>query len=98
MSGQRYTPEFKDAAVKQELDRGGGISKVSEHLGVSQHSLYRWVNAVKPEKSDLQEQELHEAKCETLKLRSELKRTQEEQGYKTPRQIAGRPSIFAPNH
>ena len=24
MSGQRYTPEFKDAAVKQELDRGGG--------------------------------------------------------------------------
>ncbi|GAA6154383.1 hypothetical protein NBRC116587_38060 [Pseudoteredinibacter isoporae] len=39
MSGQRYTPEFKDEAVKQVVDRGFSIAEVAERLGVSQHSL-----------------------------------------------------------
>ena len=30
MSGQRYTPEFKDEAVKQVIDRGYTIAEVSE--------------------------------------------------------------------
>lgn len=38
MSGQRYTPEFKEEAVKQVVDRGYSITEVSERLGVSQHS------------------------------------------------------------
>ncbi|MBU1779110.1 MAG: transposase [Gammaproteobacteria bacterium] len=29
MSGQRYTPEFKDEAVKQVIDRGYTIAEVS---------------------------------------------------------------------
>lgn len=33
MSNQRYTPEFKEEA---------------ERLGVSTHSLYKWVQAVRP--------------------------------------------------
>ena len=45
MSGQRYTPEFKDEAVKQVLDRGYSVAEVSERLGVTPHSLYKWVNA-----------------------------------------------------
>lgn len=62
MSGQRYTPEFKDEAVKQVLDRGCSVAEVSERLGVTPHSLYKRVNAVKPENSTLQATELLEAK------------------------------------
>ena len=54
MSGQRYTPEFNDEAVKQVLERGFSVAEVAERLGVSQHSLYKWVNAVKPGKNELQ--------------------------------------------
>ncbi|MFT4826093.1 MAG: transposase [Halioglobus sp.] len=78
MSGQRYTPEFKDEAVKQVLDRGYSVAEVSERLGVTPHSLYKWVNAVKPENSTLQATELLEAKREILKLKSDLKRTEVE--------------------
>jgi len=52
MSSQRYTPEFKEEAVRQIVDRGYSIAEVSERLGVSTHSLYKWVNAVKPEASE----------------------------------------------
>lgn len=57
MSGQRYTPEFKGEVVKQIIDRGYSNAEVSERLGVSQHSLYKWVNAVKPGKSELRRAE-----------------------------------------
>ena len=40
MSGQRYTPEFKDEAVNQVLDPGYSVAEVSERLGVAPHSLY----------------------------------------------------------
>lgn len=38
MSGQRYTPEFKDEVVKLITERGYSVTDVAEHLGVSQHS------------------------------------------------------------
>jgi transposase len=50
MSKQRFTPEFKDEAVRQITERGYAVSEVSERLGVSAHSLYKWVKAVKPNK------------------------------------------------
>jgi len=78
MSNQRYSPEFKDEAVRQVLDRGYSVAEVSERLGVSPHSLHKWVKAVKPDKSDEQAAELNEAKREILKLRAELRRTEEE--------------------
>jgi transposase len=37
MSNQRYTPEFKDEAVRQIVDRGYSVTEVSERLGVSAH-------------------------------------------------------------
>jgi len=43
MSSQRYAPEFKDEAVRQVLDRGYSVAEVSERLGMSTHSLYKWV-------------------------------------------------------
>ena len=50
MSNQRYSPEFKDEAVRQIVDRGYSVAEVSERLGVSAHSLYKWVKAIKPDK------------------------------------------------
>lgn len=52
MSSQRYSPEFKDEAVRQIVERGHSVAEVSQHLGVSSHSLYKWVNAVKPDKTE----------------------------------------------
>jgi transposase len=49
MSSQRYTPELKDEAVRQIVDRGYSVAEVSERLGVSTHSLYQWVKTVKPD-------------------------------------------------
>ncbi|MES1927208.1 transposase IS3/IS911 [Salinisphaera sp. T31B1] len=78
MSSQRYTPEFKDEAVRQVLDRGYPVADVAERLGVSAHSLYKWVKAVKPDDTEQRANELVEAKSEILKLRARLRRTEEE--------------------
>ena len=78
MSNQRYTPEFKDEAVRQVLERGHSVPEISERLGVSAHSLYKWVNAVKPREHEAQANELIDAKSEILKLRAQLRRTEEE--------------------
>jgi len=48
MSSQRYSLEFKDEAVRQIIERGYSVTEVSERLGVSSHSLYKWVKAVTP--------------------------------------------------
>lgn len=78
MSSQRYTPEFKDEAVRQVLERGYSVAQVSDRLGMSAHSLYKWVKAVKPDESEKRSNELIEAKSEVLKLRAQLRRTEEE--------------------
>ena len=78
MSNQRYTPEFKDEAVRQVLEKGHSVPEVAERLGVSSHSLYKWVNAVKPNENEAQASELLDAKSEILRLRAELRRTEDE--------------------
>lgn len=78
MSSQRYTPEFKEEAVRQVLERGYTVAEVSQRLGVSAHSLYKWVKAVKPDKTDQQAADLVEAKSEILRLRAQLRRVEEE--------------------
>ena len=75
---QRYTPEFKDEAVRQINDRGYSVAEVSQRLGVSAHSLYKWVNAVKQDKTEEQAADLIEAKREIRRLRAQLRRTEEE--------------------
>lgn len=78
MSQQRYSPEFKDEAVKQVTQRGHSVQEVADRLGVSSHSLYKWVKAVRPSKDEQRADELLDAKKENLRLRSELRRVQEE--------------------
>ena len=78
MRNQRYTPEFKEEAVRQVLERGHTVPAVAQRLGVSAHSLYKWVNAVKPSDHESQANELIEAKSEVLRLRAQLRRAEEE--------------------
>jgi len=78
MGTERFTPEFKEEAVRQVRDRGHSIAEISARLGVSSHSLYKWVKAVTPDKSEKQATDLIEAKSEILKLRAQLRRTEEE--------------------
>ena len=78
MTTQRFTPEFKEEAVRQVVNRGYSVAEVSARLGVSSHSLYKWVKTVKPDKTEKQAAELIEAKSEILKLRAQLRRTEEE--------------------
>ena len=78
MSKQRFTPEFKEEAVRQVVERGYPVREVAERVGVSAHSLSKGVKGVHPDRSEQRAQELIEAKSEILKLRAELRRTQEE--------------------
>jgi len=61
MSQQRYTPEFKDEAVRQVTERGHSVQEVAARLGVSSHSLYKWVKTVRPSKDEQRADELPEA-------------------------------------
>ena len=63
------SPEFKDEAVRQILERGYSVTEVSERLGVSSHSLYKWVKAISSDKTEKNTAELVEAKSEVLRLR-----------------------------
>ena len=78
MSTQRLTPEFKEEAVKQVTERGYSVAEVAGRLGVSTHSLYKWVKAESPSQSVQHSQELLEAKSEILRLRSQMRRIEEE--------------------
>jgi transposase len=93
MSSQRFPPEFKDEAVRQIVERGYKVTEVAEHLGVSTNSLYKWVKAVKPEKKVQNTAERVEAKSEVLKLRAQLRRTEEERDIlkKAARYFAAQP-------
>ena len=76
MSRQHFTPEFKEEAVRQVLQRGFSVVEVAERLGVSTNSLYKWVREARETQPD--SDELVKTKRENQKLKAELRRIQEE--------------------
>ncbi|WP_180297169.1 IS3 family transposase [Klebsiella pneumoniae] len=78
MGTPRFTPEFKEEVARQITERGYSVAEVSDRLGVSAHSLYKWLRAIKPDNSEQHARDLLEAQSEILKLRAQLKRTEEE--------------------
>ena len=76
MGSKRYSLEFKEEAVRQVTQRGYSVREVAERLGVSTHSLYKWVQAARPVKAEADE--LVATKLENQKLKTELRRIQEE--------------------
>ncbi|HEQ0195767.1 TPA: transposase [Pseudomonas aeruginosa] len=89
-----FTPEFKAEAVRQVIKRGYTVAEIAARLVVSTHSLYKWVKAVTPNKSEKQASELLEAKSEILRLRAQMRRLEEERDIlKKPRgTLPGSPS------
>ena len=77
MGTPRFTLEFKEEAVRQIMERGDSVAEVSNRRGVPAHSLYKWLRAIKPDNSEQHARDLLEAKSEILKLRTQLKRTEE---------------------
>lgn len=61
MSTKRFTPEFKQEAVRQVTERSCPVSEVAARVGVSAHSLYKWVKAVAPDRTEQRAGELLEA-------------------------------------
>ena len=76
MSSKRYSPEFKEEAVRQVTERGYPVKEVAERLGVSEHSLYKWVRLSRPASKEASEPE--QSRLENQKLKAELRRLQEE--------------------
>ena len=76
MNQKKYPEEFKIEAVRQIVDRGHPVAEVSARLGVSQHSLYKWIKQQQTPPGQRQEQ-LSQAE-ELRRLKAELKRVTEE--------------------
>jgi transposase len=75
MSSKRYAAEFKAEAVKQVRERGYPAQQVAKRIGVSSKSLYEWVKASRGDKAS---GVLDAVRRENLRLKSELKRVEEE--------------------
>ena len=77
MKRTKYSPEFKDEAVKQVIDKGRSVVDVAKRLGIAEGGLYTWVSKFRksdePESSDLKAMQ-----AEMAKLKVELRRTTEE--------------------
>jgi len=65
MGKLRFTPEFKEEAFRQITERGYSVAEVSEHLGISAHSLYKWLRAIKPDNCEQHARNLLEAKAKS---------------------------------
>lgn len=81
MGTPRFTPEFKEEAVRQITERSYSVAEVSDRLEVSAHSLYKWLRVIKPDNSEQHARHLLEAKIEILKLWAQLKKFRRRAGY-----------------
>jgi len=76
MNAQRYPEEFKIEAVKQILEHCHSVADVSRRLGVSTHSLHKWIKLQQiPAVQRLEQASQSE---EIRRLKAELKRVTEE--------------------
>ena len=76
MNAQRYPEEFRIEAIKQILEHGHSVADVSRRLGVSSHSLYKWIRLQQIPASQRAEQVSQSE--ELRRLKAELKRVTEE--------------------
>ena len=73
---QPYPEEFKIEAVKQITERGHRVADVSARIGVSQHSLYKWIKSYALPAAERQAQASQTE--ELRRLKAELRRVTEE--------------------
>ncbi|THJ31014.1 IS3 family transposase, partial [Lampropedia aestuarii] len=76
MNAKRYPEEFRIEAVKQILEHGHSVADVSRRIGVSTHSLYKWI---KLQQMPAVQRHAQLGQSEELRrLNAELKRVTEE--------------------
>lgn len=75
MGTSNYSDDFKRDAVHQITVRGYSVREVSQRLGVSTHSLYKWVKLFGKAQAKAGDDD-HEA--ENRRLKRELARVTEE--------------------
>ena len=76
MNAKPYPEEFRIEAVKQILEHGHSVVDVSRRIGVSTHSLYKWIKLQQMPAAQRRE---HVGQSEELRrLKAELKRVTEE--------------------
>lgn len=78
MTNRKYTAEFKAEAVKQITERGYKVTEVSERIGVSTNSLYKWLKQARGNQGRHGKDHAEELRKENLRLTNELKRVEEE--------------------
>ncbi len=78
MANGRFTEEFKEEAVKQVKERGYKVSEVSKRLGISTHSLYKWLKQVRGSNGRHGRDKPEDLRQENQRLKNELKRVEEE--------------------
>ena len=62
--------------MQQVTERGYSVRSVAKRIGVSAHSLYRWIKEARPLSKE--ESDLARARRENQELRAENQRLQEE--------------------
>lgn len=77
MERRKYSNEFKENAVKLAQRGDIGVSEVATNLGINSGLLHKWVRqfGTKPDGTKCISPDEH---AELIRLRRELKRTQEE--------------------
>jgi transposase len=75
MANRKYSNEFREEAVKQITERGYSVKEVSNRLGVSTKSLYKWLGGVRGHRAT---EKANSLEAENARLKSELKRVEEE--------------------
>ena len=78
MSQKRFPEELKIESVRQIVERAHPVADVSARLGVSTHSLYKWMKEQQLPPGHRQEQ-LSQTE-ELRRLRAELKRVTDRSG------------------
>ena len=75
MSRKRYSPEFRAEAIRQVTERGYPVREVARRLGVSTHSMYKWLKGANKTPRLVAKEDL---RAENARLKAELKRVEEE--------------------
>jgi transposase len=73
-----YSDEFKREAVKQVVEGGHPVRDVAKRLGVSDKSIYTWLQNVPGRSRAAKQESLEGLHSEVSRLRAELERTKEE--------------------
>jgi len=73
--GKRYTQQFKEAAVKQIVERGYCVGEVADRLGICTKTLYHWRATLQ---GSSQQTKSSDDQTEIVRLKVELMRVTEE--------------------